>query len=486
VKIAILGCGLMGTSISQAASRNGDEVVAWDPDATVLKRSSERAGSTVAGSLGEAVSRAELVVVCSPIGSLAQVAADALAADPAFATNVERMKRRADTDGRVAAAFGAMDVQTLTGRLEAAEIALAAAERLDLTAVIADVLVTKGSALGFVGRTYEGLGALEAGRRLADARDYVNVSLRAQTNLGNILAYRDPAAGFATACAGYEVALRYGLRTQSMYLAGNASLAALRTGDWDWISDHMSDAALGEVEPFDRAMNLTYRSPVALFRGEPNDDIDEVTALVAKIPDPQAGADLDRTRAYAALAAGDGLRAFELGMASGEASTTNGPAPFALAARGALWAGDAEHARAAHDRFAGLGYHGPAIELEVRTMTAGIAALEGRRAEALALYREAWRGWREIGCDFDLALAELDAIQLLGVEEPDLRTAAEESRTILERLRARPLLERLAAAEGPATPASATRASAPRATAARAAEPDSLAPVDRATEPSRS
>ena len=47
----------------------------------------------------------------------------ALAADPAFATNVERMKRRADTDGRVAASFGAMDVQTLTARLEAAEIA---------------------------------------------------------------------------------------------------------------------------------------------------------------------------------------------------------------------------------------------------------------------------------------------------------------------------------------------------------------------------
>lgn len=83
MKIAILGCGLMGTSIAQAASRNGDEVVGWDPDAAILKRSAERAGSTPAGSLGEAVSSAELVVVCSPIGSLAQVAADALAADPA-------------------------------------------------------------------------------------------------------------------------------------------------------------------------------------------------------------------------------------------------------------------------------------------------------------------------------------------------------------------------------------------------------------------
>ena len=47
----------------------------------------------------------------------------ALAADPAFATNVERVKRRAETDGRVAAAFGAQDVQALSASLEAAEIA---------------------------------------------------------------------------------------------------------------------------------------------------------------------------------------------------------------------------------------------------------------------------------------------------------------------------------------------------------------------------
>src|SRR3954449_2618947 len=37
-----------------------------------------------------------------------------LAADPLFATNAERMKRRAETDGRVAAAFGAMDVDALS------------------------------------------------------------------------------------------------------------------------------------------------------------------------------------------------------------------------------------------------------------------------------------------------------------------------------------------------------------------------------------
>jgi formyl-CoA transferase len=46
-----------------------------------------------------------------------------LAADPAFATNVERVKRRSETDARVAAVFGAMDVAPLEANLAAADIA---------------------------------------------------------------------------------------------------------------------------------------------------------------------------------------------------------------------------------------------------------------------------------------------------------------------------------------------------------------------------
>ncbi len=49
----------------------------------------------------------------------------ALAADPAFATNVERVKRRSETDGRVAAVFGALDAAALEEKLAAADIAFA-------------------------------------------------------------------------------------------------------------------------------------------------------------------------------------------------------------------------------------------------------------------------------------------------------------------------------------------------------------------------
>jgi itaconate CoA-transferase len=47
----------------------------------------------------------------------------ALATDPKFATNVERIERRGETDGHVAAAFATMDIDTLIEKLIAADIA---------------------------------------------------------------------------------------------------------------------------------------------------------------------------------------------------------------------------------------------------------------------------------------------------------------------------------------------------------------------------
>jgi itaconate CoA-transferase len=58
----------------------------------------------------------------------------ALASDPGFATNVERVKRRAETDVRVAAVFAATSEAQLAKKLQAAEIAFA---RVNDTALLA-------------------------------------------------------------------------------------------------------------------------------------------------------------------------------------------------------------------------------------------------------------------------------------------------------------------------------------------------------------
>ena len=60
---------------------------------------------------------------------------------------------------------------------------------------------------------------------------------------------------------------------------------------------------------------------------------------------------------------------------------------------------------------------GQAIALDRVTLRAGIAALEGCRADAVSGYREALRGWRQLGLAFDEAMAALDLAVLLAPTE---------------------------------------------------------------------
>ena len=92
------------------------------------------------------------------------------------------------------------------------------------------------------------------------------------------------------------------------------------------------------------------------------------------------------------------------------------------------------------------GVHGPAVEADRRTIRAGIAALEGRSADALPLYREALRAWRELGLGWDEALCGLDMATLLDPADSEVRTAADAAREIIVRLGAAPFIARLDAA----------------------------------------
>jgi prephenate dehydrogenase len=94
-RIAILGTGLIGTSIALAAFRAGIEVAGWDADGDVLARAGSSGSLTAAATLEEAVRGADLVVVSTPIGAVAEVAAAALTAAPdAVVTDAASIKSR--------------------------------------------------------------------------------------------------------------------------------------------------------------------------------------------------------------------------------------------------------------------------------------------------------------------------------------------------------------------------------------------------------
>ena len=123
--------------------------------------------------------------------------------------------------------------------------------------------------------------------------------------------------------------------------------------------------------------------------------------------------------------------------------------------------------REALDRLDATGVHGPVAEIHRATLRAGLAALDGRAAEALGLYRDALRGLHDLGLPWDEALTAVDMASVLDPTDPEVRAAAEAARQILVGLGAHPFLERLeaalarTAAPGADAPSSRGRASVP-------------------------
>ena len=92
-RIAVIGTGLVGTSIAMAAVRAGDVVRGWDADPDTLARAAERSGLAPAPSLEECVRGATLAFVCTPIPSLAPLVVEALRLGPdAVVTEVGSVK----------------------------------------------------------------------------------------------------------------------------------------------------------------------------------------------------------------------------------------------------------------------------------------------------------------------------------------------------------------------------------------------------------
>ena len=80
--VAVLGTGLIGTSVALAARRAGRVVRGWDADADVLGRAAATGALEAGPDLAGTVAGADVCVVCVPIDRIPEVVAAALAADP--------------------------------------------------------------------------------------------------------------------------------------------------------------------------------------------------------------------------------------------------------------------------------------------------------------------------------------------------------------------------------------------------------------------
>jgi hypothetical protein len=156
--------------------------------------------------------------------------------------------------------------------------------------------------------------------------------------------------------------------------------------------------------------------------------------LVATVKDTQYTSYCHWGRAWAALTDGRLTDARQQAEAAARVTNYYIPISLPLGVRAALWAGDAEAANLVAAQLDASVIRGQAIDLDRVTLRAGIAALEGRRPDAIAGYREALCGWRGLGLAFDEAMAALDMAIVLAPTEREMAEAPEAVRAARETL----------------------------------------------------
>ena len=338
---------------------------------------------------------------------------------------------------------------------------LPSAERLQLTRETLQLIITRGPALASLGRLREAVVTLVGAVEACASFGLPDVELRARTNLSFAAAAEDPVLSYRVAREGVELARRLGFRGFGYYLLGNAADMGSRVGDWEWPLAELEDAVNVDHD------DVVARMRLAQIRGQQGQDVEDQLAehadRVASLTEFQAIAAVAEVRALVALARGEFARA--LAFAQDSYRLAFGPDGSALftAVRAAAWVGDADSLGDALRLIESQPGRVPATL--AREARAALAALDGRRAEALAGFVDAVRHWRELGVHMEGALCAVNFVTMLGASEPEPRAAAQEAAALFERLGAALWQERLAAAlRAPVAPAT-------RQTTERAGEP---------------
>ena len=442
--------------------------VTWDTAelADLLERAGSAAGLAGLGLIAEDRLRQAVELrrelgdpdaIAGSIARLGEVLISALRRDVALAlldASVEELigpDRAPDGPGSVAL-LGQLSRACLmreqhTRAIAVADRALEAGERLDLVAVVSDVLITRGTALCDNGRSYEGIGALRAGIQLADERGLVSTAIRGRVNLG--VSAPDPRAAFDAADAALAIARRLGMGGAVRTLVGNLASAALEVGEWE---RGLAEATAARDEAADElAANYASWTLVTYgaWRGEDvTTEVDRLVAWAESLDDSAAHEAVHGLRAEIAFAAGRFRDASDAWLAYAASDRLNAPTACFYAGVAALLAGDRDRGTTALGELDAVPGHSRLRDADRRFLAAGRAALDGRGPEALREARAALDEYQRIDLPLRKALGGLVLVSTLGPGDAEVRTAAESARQTFARLEARPFLgfldERLA------------------------------------------
>lgn len=355
--------------------------------------------------------------------------------------------------------------------IEVADLALPIAERLDLDEVIADAFNNKASGLSYLGRARESAALMEAAIAIAQAGGFVSAELRARSNLADVLWAREPRRSIEMQRENLELSRRVGNRQMANWIIPFTTAGAWLQGDgWDAALAAVTEALATARDLSEEAGILAAACYLWVARGDATDDaLGRLEVAAGQLSDPIAAAQLHFLKGDRALDRGDYAEACDE-MVRAAGSKMMAGIYLAEAVRPALWQRDAIRARAVAERLdADPDAHATVSRVNRAAAWAGIAALEGRRDEAIAGYRDALKRYREIGYDFQVARVDLDMLMLLSPDLPEAGAVAEEARAVFERVGARPYLERLDATIGDALTAGSAAPTVPTGAAAELA-----------------
>jgi len=342
--------------------------------------------------------------------------------------------------------------------------ALAAAERLGMAELAALMLQVKGSVAQFQGRLWESIALIEGARRLAEQHGLTARVHGINITLSNVLALDDPRATAAVEREIVEYARRTGRRENEIVTIGNMSEDLRRTGEWDWIVGELERAVRDEDRNVTDLLLDIARAEFQLFRGELSpDDSASLIERVEQLDDLDVSSSAHDIRAVSQLLKRDFASAARSWILQAEGSPLNAPYALPKGGHAAILAGDLALAQDVLDRLRAIGSRGRAIETDMDEIRAGIAALQGDRAAALAGYRDARYRFQELGLAWDVGLLAIFAAAALGTDEPEIAGWLAEARTLFEKLRTAPILrlvDRLAAGGTPTTDAPAAEGQA--------------------------
>jgi class 3 adenylate cyclase/tetratricopeptide (TPR) repeat protein len=350
--------------------------------------------------------------------------------------------------------------------IELCDRAIQAADRLDLRRIVVESLITKGTAAMF-DRYREGaallLGAIELAKRFGLPRSQI----RAMNNIGGFLDSEDLAASLENCLAAIEICRRNGLRDVVLHWQASCGFPAFLLGDWARVEAAAAVADEENVPESVRATALETRQVLLAYRGQ-FEGIEAIEAMTEQILAGMTHAEFASghriTHSLTLHVAGRFQDAYDA-MTAKAPPTSQHFTTNLIAGRAALRLGKLDAARMALAEVEATSERGRVTEALRVELRGGVAALEGRREDALALYRDAQRRFEELRDVVDLADAQLEMAALLGLDEPEARAAASAARQTWERLGAKAMIDQLDALEqraGVATPR-ASRPSSPTA-----------------------